>query len=53
MIFEFFMAVIFVVTVSKDVTSCSSLGRWRNVRETRVLSPGYNTGETVEVIPKM
>ena len=52
--FEFFMAVIVMVTVFKDVTSCSSFGRWRNVRETFcVLSPEYNTGETVEGSPKM
>jgi len=48
------MAVIVMITVFKDVTSWSSFGRWRNVRETFcVLSPGYNTGETVEIRLKM
>jgi len=44
------MAVIVMIAVFKDVTSCSSFDRWRNVRETFcVLSPGYNTGETVDI----
>lgn len=51
---EFLMAVSVMITVFKYVTSCSSFGRWRNIRETLcVLSPGYNTGETDEVSQKM